>query len=306
MFRYAAFCLNFESAVPLPELLPGEGAADVIIRLGSAGPTPDEQTPIFCDWAAPGEARISWGKVASARILGGEEIIIEPYPGVSEDAVRLFLLGAGLGVLLHQRGLTVLHGSAVSVNRKVAAFIGDKGWGKSTTAAALYARGHTLLSDDLVAIRYGDQGAEVLPAFPQAKLWPDAIASLGGNPDQLPRVRPEITKRAQALDSGFANEPLPLGTIYLLGGGQDFAIEPIPGQIAFLNLVRQMYVARFGSGFSRATGHESLFTHCSKLVKYARVCRLVRQPGLNVLDQMAVLVENDLKSLSNQAAGEAK
>ena len=51
-------------------------------------------------------------------------------------AVRLYLLGTCMGALLFQRKLLPLHGSAVVINGKAYAFVGDSGAGKSTLAAA--------------------------------------------------------------------------------------------------------------------------------------------------------------------------
>jgi serine kinase of HPr protein (carbohydrate metabolism regulator) len=56
-------------------------------------------------------------------------------------------------VLLQQRGRLVLHASAVTVDLGVVAFMGGPGWGKSTMAAAMYARGHSIVADDVTAVR---------------------------------------------------------------------------------------------------------------------------------------------------------
>lgn len=293
---YSAFCLNFQSAIHLPELLPGRLPAEATIEAGEvAPPPPDEQTQIFCPRAASDEAVISWGRVASALVRGGRQIIYQPFPGVSEDALRLFLLGAGLGVLLHQRGLTVLHGSAVAVDGRVVVFVGDKGWGKSSTAAALYARGHSVLSDDLVAVQYDDGGqAAVLPAYPQVKLWPDVVQTLGSDPQDLQRIRPEIEKRVQQMDDHFPDRPLPLACIYILGGSPQLLIKEIPAQDAFLVLMRHLYVARFGVPFLQQTGTASVFHHCTGLVKHARVKVLARTPDLKELPRIAQAIEEDV------------
>ncbi len=52
--------------------------------------------------------------------------------------------GPGHGLLLHLRGMLVLHASAIGVGDQAVVFMGDKGAGKSTTAAAMIAAGHPL------------------------------------------------------------------------------------------------------------------------------------------------------------------
>ena len=67
---------------------------------------------------------------------GGNRISFSPAAGAEETAVRLYLLGTCMGALLFQRKLLPLHGSAVVINGKAYAFVGDSGAGKSTLAAA--------------------------------------------------------------------------------------------------------------------------------------------------------------------------
>jgi hypothetical protein len=104
-------------------------------------------------------------------------MIVEPLPHVDEHVLRLYLLGPALGVLLQQRGLLVLHASAVAIGERVVAFVGESGWGKSTTAAALERRGHTVVADDVCALHLrGSEDPLVFPAIPRLKL--DAAPAL--------------------------------------------------------------------------------------------------------------------------------
>jgi hypothetical protein len=83
----------------------------------------------------------------------GREIIVDPIPGLEDKVLRLFVLGPALAVLLHQRGRLVLHASAAAIAGEVVAFMGRSGWGKSTAAAALYTRGHSIVADDVTAVQ---------------------------------------------------------------------------------------------------------------------------------------------------------
>lgn len=58
-----------------------------------------------------------------------------------------------LGLILYQRDHLVLRASAVSVDGAAAIFIGQRGVGKSTTAAAFDREGYAVLEDDVS--RYG-------------------------------------------------------------------------------------------------------------------------------------------------------
>ncbi len=109
------------------------------------------------------------------------------------------------------KALFCLNGSAI-------AFIGDRGWGKSTTAGALHARRHQLMSDDVTAIALNSSPIPiVIPGYGRLKLWPDAAQALGISPEKLPRLHPEFEKRDRAIGEGFSPKPLPLKSIYLKG-----------------------------------------------------------------------------------------
>src|SRR5262249_5114775 len=115
-------------------------------------------------------------RIGAFIITADDEIAVEVAPGASANLVALPLLGPVMGVLLHLRGRFVLHGSAVEFGSAGYGFVGDKGAGKSTLAAALVGSGAALLSDDLLA--FDDKGS-ILPAFPQLKLSSEALAMSG-------------------------------------------------------------------------------------------------------------------------------
>jgi hypothetical protein len=292
---YTAFRLNIQSEFLLPELTPGSGAPDVTIRRAILDSAPSEETPIECIHASQTEALLSWGKVGVALIKNGSQILFDPAPGVHEDTIRLFLSGAALGVLLHQRGTTVMHASAVLVHGKVVAFIGDKGAGKSSTAAALCARGHALMSDDLLAIRFDPQGkALVAFSYPQIKLWPDTVETLGMEPANLARIRPEIDKRLLQSDLLDPLIEYPLHTIFVLGIGENTGFFPLPPQAALFSLVRNIYVSRFGKAFYQPEMSPTPFEQAADVLHKVPVTGLKRKIDLSALPAIAQLIEESL------------
>ena len=182
MFFYTAYGLKFKSDLRLPELAASEGPTDAAIHLGSvdsldskAARTGDwvQETPDRSFLIAPGETCLSWENVGRMTIRGGTEIVVQPEPGAEEAVVRLFVLGQGMPVLLHQRGFLVLHASSVALNGTAVGFLGSMRSGKSTIAAALYAQGHRMISDDVLCVDInGASRPSVFPSFPQFKLWP--------------------------------------------------------------------------------------------------------------------------------------
>src|SRR5207237_1355091 len=105
-------------------------------------------------------------------IQGGCAITVDPSPEVTADQLRFYLLTRAFAILLHQRGASVLHGSAVALGGRAAIFLGTWGQGKSTLAEALWRRGHALMTDDVAAVRFTAGGPEALPSYPQLRRAP--------------------------------------------------------------------------------------------------------------------------------------
>lgn len=170
---------------------------------------------------------------------------------LSLEHIAMYLMGPVLGVLLRLRGVTCLHASAVAIGDRAVAFVGDEGAGKSTTAAALARRGHVILSDDIVAFMERDGDLYIVPAYPYLSLWPDSVEMLYGSGKYLPSFSANVDKRMLSLGKDrlqFAEEPLRLGAIFLLGErSADPAapfFEAIAPQECLLSLVANSYATR--------------------------------------------------------------
>lgn len=291
---YEAYGLKLASALSLPELLGAEGGADVFLDMREPQcAAPDEGSPIVCASASPHRAHLTWGAAGDLLVEDGRRITVTPYRESDMAAVRLFVLGAGLGVLLHQRGLLVFHASGVAIAGGVVGFLGAKGWGKSTMAATLHQIGHPLISDELLAMRFDGEGQPwVLPGSPQLRIWSDVFEGTGGNPDAGVRVRPGVDKFSISATS-TALAPLVFRCAYLLGSGPEASIQPVDRGRAFLELASHLYVSRFGTSFMQATGATRVFQQINSLLRMTPVKRLLRRRDLGELREVARLVERD-------------
>jgi hypothetical protein len=291
MFSYTAYGLKINSALALPELMPAEGRADLIVRLGKVELANLDRSASGCIRATSGEVHLFWKEAGAFLVRDGREIVVDPAQGIDERILRLVVLGPGLGALLYQRGWLTLHASSVDVGGEVVAFLGEKGEGKSTMAAALCARGHHLVADDITAVRVTDVGdPSAYPGYPQLKLWPDAVASLGEDPDTIPQLVPVAQKRARRVTTGFAIKPLPLRRIYVLGGGDSPEITPLRPQEALVQLIRHTY----GRELLQAVESRSHFLRCTRVVNKVPINSLNRPYTLFGLSDVARLVEDDL------------
>jgi hypothetical protein len=249
-----------------------------------------------CFWQIDDQVCLFWPEFGAFAVRGGTEITVDPAPIAREQDLRVAVLGPALAVLLHQRGAFVLHASAVAIQGGAVAFLGDRGWGKSTMAAALYARGHQLLADDVVALKINETHAPtVLPGFPQFKLSPEAAAfCLHDDPTSLRPLVAGYEKRARPVEDRFAAEPCPLRHIYVLAGGERREIEPLGPQEALVQLIRHSYVARHGCQLLRGSGAAAHLRQCAAVGRGVTISRLKREASLPALPLLAQMIEEDL------------
>jgi hypothetical protein len=148
-------------------------------------------------------------------ITSGSHITVTPFLGADEGKIRLYLLGTCMGILLMQRGILPLHGSAVVIDEKVYAIVGESGAGKSTLAAAFAHAGYALMTDDVIAVSLSNdsEAATVHPSYPQQKLWEESIEQLGLLSQNYSSIYQRVNKYAVPIRSQFYREPLPLAGV---------------------------------------------------------------------------------------------
>jgi hypothetical protein len=275
-----------------------------VVRGALALPTPEEREELYVIRAD--DHGVYYFVEGSGGVLAreGREIVVDPLPGPAREGFHNLVAGIGMGLVLHQRGAFTLHASAVALGGKAVAFVGWKGMGKSTTAAALYGRGHRLVTDDLLVVQLGGAEVTVLPGFPSMKLWPEAArAALGDDPETLPRLHPEAEKRGRRARADFAAAPLPLGAIYVLdyaAPGAGLRIEPLSAREACIELVRHAFALRI---LGEAGESPLLFRQRVELVRRVPVRRLSRERRLASLSDITEQVEKDIAALSASATG---
>ena len=125
-YFYKAYGLRIHSDLWLSDLIPSPpGKSDVRIRLGRL-----DESFLLAELkggitrsgygttarASTEAVTFHWRGVGTALVRGGRDVIVEPDPGIDERDLSPYLNGSILAVLLHQRGLLVLHASAVVLN----------------------------------------------------------------------------------------------------------------------------------------------------------------------------------------------
>jgi energy-coupling factor transporter ATP-binding protein EcfA2 len=186
-------------------------------------------------------------------IQNGREIYYSPMDQAYEDQIRLYLLGTCMGAILMQRKVLPLHGSAIEINGKAYAIVGESGAGKSTLASAFLELGYQLISDDVIPVTLNEKSIPmVTPAYPQQKLWLESLNQFGMESDNFRPIFDRETKFAIPVLNQFASKPLPLaGVVELVKTDNDeIEIHPIQSlnrlQTLFIHTYRNFFIAPSG------------------------------------------------------------
>lgn len=292
--RYRAYGLIIASDLALPELDPdqGDGPADLTIRLAPTGRgKPDGFAANTFDFTDD-EQFLCWPLVGAFLIRGVSEIVVERADGVSDQLLPFPLLGPVIALVLHLRGFLILHASAVAIGGGCAVFLGDKGDGKSTTAAAFLRAGHSLVTDDLLIVDTAQGRPEVNPAFPQIKLAADAEAAVSLDGARArPLVLPDFEKRQQVLSGPFDHQRIRPEGLYVLSRGQEARATRLGPTDALSAVIRFSYISRFQTRRMHPEESREHLRQCAALANATPVYRLETPDGLDRLDEIVGLIE---------------
>jgi hypothetical protein len=283
MYRYSGFSLTIDSELELPELCAGHDDPDVVIRLGSVPCR--EQPATIQDEVVP---RPGLGRF---RITGGREIVVDPNPGADAGLLRHWLTGKLMAQLLRQRGCLPLHASGVAIDGHCVLFLGESGAGKSTTAAAFYARGHGVLADDVGAVRAAGSGVELQAAWSGLRLLGDAREVMNGCAAPLGF---EDYKHIFRLDRKARANSFCVKRIYFLGyetGENGVQANVVPGFSAVALLNSNSFLRTWNAG---AELRQINLDRSASIASAIRVHRLVRPRSLGDLHDLVDFVERDV------------
>jgi hypothetical protein len=288
---YEAYGLRWLSQIPMPELqrvaLTAETQQDVVdVQIESF-----DLAGLWEKWDVGSDNFVARDGCLFFRIEEtglflmehGQRIVVSPVSGADEKKVRLFILGTCMSIIMMQRGILPLHGSAVVINGWAYVFVGYSGAGKSTLSAALASRGYPLLTDDVVALTWDAGGrAIVSPGYPQQKLWQPSLDGFGMKQQDYATVHAEITKYAIPAQHYFHERAVPLAGIYELVPQPDH--EPGPVQLEAVSGLERLHLLcshTFRVGLVMRQGlAQWLFETASKLSASVEISR-IRRTGSN-------------------------
>ena len=299
MYYYYAFKLAIESELPFPELLvaPDFVSFDsdfVRIKFGEISPfglSSADSKNLFYQ-ATQSQVWLTIELVGRFLISNGNEILIDPAPGIDQDSLRVYILGSCMGALLMQRDLLVLHGNAVKIGNHCVSFVGDSGAGKSTISGECFKRGYSILADDVCAI---NAEGNVLPSFPQIKLWHDSAKHLDIETTGLRKITPDYEKFAVPIKQQFHTDMRQLNAIYVLKSHDkdEFHFEALTGVQKLQPMLENTYRSYFLTGLKKEDSH---LRHCMVLANRLSVVTVTRPTQGFKLKELVDLIEQDLLS----------
>jgi len=240
----------------------------------------------------------SWPDLGTVHVRDGCEITGDLVDDAEPHVVRNLLIGICFGELLRQRGFLVFHGSVVEVDGQTVAFVGNKRAGKSTSAAALLARGHEFLSDDIVAVRFDGATPMVTPGFPMFKFEPEEFDDSDLPAHPAPNPDTGYGKQYYELDGDFDWEERELSTITLLDPNTDGPRrEELRGHDAVMAVLEHSWPVRLQGAPYVENAEESVgdpdLDRYARLVEGCRVQRVSLDHDHETLDELG----RDLEAL---------
>jgi len=300
-YYYQAFGLVIQSELVLPELNTiDQTDPNILIRIG---PTPSKLERVSFRGAlfesSPTEFLFS-NDIVSIYIKDGKTIDIKPNSTASDQDIRLYILGTGMGVVLHQRGLLPLHGSSIAYNGRAYIFSGSSTSGKSSLAAAFALKGYKVLADDISVVKKDKNGIFMVhPGIPHIKIWHD-VQSVLSFPDVTDRVRPQLEKYYLSHQIEFLTEPLPIEAICILSIKREkgFEYSKITGVDKFNSIRNNTFRIRILDSSGQTEAHFHTVSHLSKSIDLYRICR--PSIPLNVIELADFIEQNIILANENR------
>lgn len=215
--------------------------------------------------------------VALFAVQEGKSITIIPMEDADKNEIRLYILGTCMGAILMQRKVLPLHGSVVAIEGKAYAIIGQSGAGKSTLASAFIKQGYQLLTDDVIAITFVQDGSVpyVTSSYPQQKLWQESLTSFGMESSQYNSIFGRETKYNVPILSDYYADSLPLAGMFELvkSDKEDVDIRPIEKLERFHTLFEHTFRNFFIPQLGLTDWHFQTSANIVKMIEMYQLCR---------------------------------
>lgn len=223
----------------------------------------------------------------------GRSVACRKLERASVESFQTYLLGQVLSFALVKQGHEPLHATAVVVNGRAVALLGDCGHGKSTLAASFVEAGHQVLTDDLLSIREIGKTCHGFPGPPRLKLFPEvARRFLPRQADGVP-MNPDGAKLIVPLEPHQVSaRPLPLHALYILDRSESgISLTDLAGTQSLLELIR----GTFNRRLTNPGRLRQQFIHAQWLVSRVPTRRLAYPRDMDLLPHVREAILADVR-----------
>jgi len=298
-YFYKAFGLIFKSCIEHPEFFTESETdkPDCIIDFGDVPEKlikPDKTGGVY--QSGDKQFLLKVENVGRYLIENGKTITVYKLPSATTRETIIFLWASAIAALLHQRGIMIIHGSAVKVGEGAVIFSGRSGSGKTTLASAFSRMNNSLMiSDDISAIRINEDGKPVvLPGYPMMKLWRDSSEKIGISWDETRFIRENVKKMIVNTRDRFAKKEVRLRQVYLLSYKNSGSpeIKEVTGYRKLEMLTGKIFRKNYLT--NKHQNQLDIFEEASKILPLIRLNTIERQQGMLFFDETVEMIKLDL------------
>lgn len=272
-------------------------------RIYSSVRSDDSGRSLFEFWSRRDEALLRFVELADFLVSPGSIRWSVASPR-SHAEIEALLLSSVLAYWLESSGILALHASAVVVDGRAIAFLGDSGMGKSWVSTAMLLAGFSLLSDDILPVETKAETIRCRAGYPQIKSDERMGRHALGEAFSNFRViePPERRKRGLVVGaSGFGkfhSGDAPLGCVYSVVRDESGTLSrPLITELsrreALLDLIRFSFIPRLVEGLG---WQPRRLDQLARLTGRVAVRRLTVPHGLTHVDSIAPAIVEDSRA----------
>lgn len=297
-YKYKAFGLTIHSEIEITQISHPEtdSIPDVTVSVKNLS-----EYSIDNDYCRIKKNELLFGyeKAGKFRVTGGNCIEIDPADSCSAALLGAFIMGSGMGAILHQRGYMPLHGSCVTNGTGSVLIVGDSGAGKSTLAAEFLSKGWKLLTDDVAAVSNLETTPIVQSSYPSQKLWQDSMEQYEKSDEDIHSLYTSESREKFGVNVSeyFYDGHCPLSMIVrLIPTDEPCHIEAIEGMTKLDQLMRNTYRSYMIAPENR----ERHFRRCAALAGKVPMMLVTRQKGVQCANILYEMIVNELGETKNE------
>ena len=247
MYRYRLYGLSIISDLEFPQLVVETSDMSVAPEISIEECEVPEPIANITDKKYDFGADFSWLSNLTTWLVveNGSKIGYRLKEGGKVQALRNFILGFGMSMLAHQRGVLPIHCSAVADNDGAVLIAGESGAGKSTLTTAFLERGYRLMADDMAFVETVDKKLTyAYPAFPFQKLCRNVAIEKGYNLDELIYINEDKDKFLVPYQGEFGLEKIPVKAFIMLvlTGNEEVEIKEVTSLDKFIVYANNLFL----------------------------------------------------------------